>query len=136
MHTWARTWRSRHGADDDDELRYVSDYLVKAREFVGTGDAGWTTADDLPAKWIIHTVGPNHSAGETDRALPESGYRRSLQDHPARQLLAHARPAQPPVHVFRCEQTVNSRKCRSGQTDPLAQRCHRHRDVLGRAREC
>ena len=32
--TWARTWRSRHGADDDDELRYVLDYLTWAQEFV------------------------------------------------------------------------------------------------------
>ena len=32
--TWARTWRSRHGVDDDDELRYVLDYLTWAQEFV------------------------------------------------------------------------------------------------------
>lgn len=31
---WARTWRSRHGADDDEELRYVLDYLTRAQEFV------------------------------------------------------------------------------------------------------
>lgn len=34
VRTWARTWRSRHGADDDDELRYVLDYLTRAQEFV------------------------------------------------------------------------------------------------------
>ena len=34
VRTWARTWRSRHGADDDDELRYVLDYLTWAQEFV------------------------------------------------------------------------------------------------------
>lgn len=44
-----------------------------------TGDAGWTTAGDLPASFVIHTVGPNHSAGETDRALLESCYRRALE---------------------------------------------------------
>lgn len=36
VRTWARTWRSRHGADDDDELRYVLDYLRRAQTFVET----------------------------------------------------------------------------------------------------
>lgn len=31
---WARTWRSRHGADDEAELLYVLDFLVRAQEFV------------------------------------------------------------------------------------------------------
>lgn len=43
-----------------------------------TGDAGWTTAGDLPARWVIHTVGPNYAAGERDRSLLESCYRRAL----------------------------------------------------------
>lgn len=43
-----------------------------------TGEAGWTTAGDLPARWVIHTVGPNHRAGQRDRRLLESCYRRSL----------------------------------------------------------
>jgi hypothetical protein len=34
VRSWAHTWRSRHGADDDDELRYVLDYLRQAQEFV------------------------------------------------------------------------------------------------------
>jgi len=34
VRTWASTWRSRRGADDDDELRYVLDYLTRAQEFV------------------------------------------------------------------------------------------------------
>lgn len=46
---------------------------------LGTGDAGWTTGGRLPAKWVVHTVGPNHGAGQRDRALLESSYRRSLQ---------------------------------------------------------
>lgn len=45
---------------------------------LATGDAGWTTAGDLPADWIIHTVGPNRRAGQRDRSLLESCYRRSL----------------------------------------------------------
>lgn len=44
-----------------------------------TGDAGWTTAGDLPARWVIHTVGPNYRAGQRDRSLLESCYRRALE---------------------------------------------------------
>lgn len=32
----------------------------------------------MPARWVIHTVGPNYNAGQRDRALLESCYRRSL----------------------------------------------------------
>lgn len=45
---------------------------------LATGDAGWTTAGDMPARWVIHTVGPNRRAGETDRGLLVSCYARSL----------------------------------------------------------
>ena len=45
---------------------------------LATGDAGWTTAGDLPAEWVIHTVGPNYRAGQRDRTLLESCYRRAL----------------------------------------------------------
>jgi O-acetyl-ADP-ribose deacetylase (regulator of RNase III) len=33
----------------------------------------------MPARWVIHTVGPNYTAGERDRALLTSCYRRSLE---------------------------------------------------------
>jgi O-acetyl-ADP-ribose deacetylase (regulator of RNase III) len=46
---------------------------------LATGDAGWTTAGDLAARWVIHTVGPNYNAGQRDRALLESCYRRALE---------------------------------------------------------
>ncbi|MCW2791412.1 MAG: RNase inhibitor [Nocardioides sp.] len=46
---------------------------------LATGDAGWTTAGDLPARWVIHVVGPNHSAGQTDRSLLTSCYARALE---------------------------------------------------------
>lgn len=46
---------------------------------LATGDAGWTAAGHMPARWVIHTVGPNHRAGETDRSLLVSCYRRSLE---------------------------------------------------------
>lgn len=46
---------------------------------LATGDAGWTTAGRMPARWIIHTVGPNHTAGQRDRNLLVSCYRRALE---------------------------------------------------------
>ena len=46
---------------------------------LATGDAGWTTGGALPARFVIHTVGPNHGAGERDRALLTSCYRRALE---------------------------------------------------------
>jgi O-acetyl-ADP-ribose deacetylase len=44
-----------------------------------TGDAGWTTAGDLPARWVIHVVGPDRTAGQTDRGLLLSCYARALE---------------------------------------------------------
>ena len=44
-----------------------------------TGQAGWTTAGDLPARWVIHVVGPNRHAGETDPELLASCYREALR---------------------------------------------------------
>lgn len=52
------------------------------RRFPGglaTGDAGWTTAGLLPARWVIHVVGPNYNAGQRDRSLLASCYRRALE---------------------------------------------------------
>ena len=46
---------------------------------LATGEAGWTTAGDLPARWVIHVVGPNYHAGERDRSLLTSCYRRALE---------------------------------------------------------
>ncbi|MFL6024492.1 MAG: O-acetyl-ADP-ribose deacetylase [Marmoricola sp.] len=46
---------------------------------LATGDAGWTTAGEMPARWVIHVVGPNHTRGETDRTLLTSCYRRALE---------------------------------------------------------
>lgn len=46
---------------------------------LATGDAGWTTGGDLPARWVIHVVGPNRNAGETDRGLLLSCYSRALE---------------------------------------------------------
>ena len=43
------------------------------------GEAVATGAGDLPARWVIHTVGPNRHRGETDPELLASCFRRSLQ---------------------------------------------------------
>ena len=45
---------------------------------LATGDAGWTTAGRMPARWVIHVVGPNFNAGETERSLLTSCYSRAL----------------------------------------------------------
>lgn len=42
------------------------------------GDAVATPGFELPARWVIHTVGPNRHAGETDPALLASCFTRSL----------------------------------------------------------
>ncbi len=46
---------------------------------LATGDAGWTTAGRMPARWVIHVVGPNYSIGQTDRGLLTSCYSRALE---------------------------------------------------------
>ena len=43
-----------------------------------TGEAGWTTAGEMPARWVIHVVGPNYGRGERDRSLLVSCYARAL----------------------------------------------------------
>ena len=43
-----------------------------------TGQAGWTTAGLMPARWVIHVVGPNYARGQTDRALLVSCYANAL----------------------------------------------------------
>lgn len=42
------------------------------------GDAVATGAGRLRARWVIHTVGPNAHAGQTDPALLRSAFARSL----------------------------------------------------------
>ena len=56
----------------------LADCVRRFPHGLATGDAGWTTAGDLAARWVIHVVGPNHRAGETDRALLTSCYSRAL----------------------------------------------------------
>lgn len=56
----------------------LRDCIARFPEGLATGDAGYTTAGDLPAQWVIHTVGPDYDSGERDRSLLTSCYRRSL----------------------------------------------------------
>ena len=44
-----------------------------------TGEAVATDAHNLPARWVIHTVGPNRHRGQTDPGLLASCFRRSLE---------------------------------------------------------
>lgn len=57
----------------------LEDCIARFPNGLATGDAGWTTAGNMAARWVIHTVGPNHAAGQTDRSLLTSCYRRSLE---------------------------------------------------------
>jgi O-acetyl-ADP-ribose deacetylase (regulator of RNase III) len=57
----------------------LRDCIERFPNGLATGDAGWTTAGDLPAQWVIHTVGPNYNTGQRDRSLLESCYRRALE---------------------------------------------------------
>ena len=53
-----------------------------------TGQAVATTAGRLPARWVIHTVGPIYSGSDSDAELLAAAHRNSLQV--ARELGAHS----------------------------------------------
>ena len=57
----------------------LADCVRRFPDGLETGDAGWTRAGALPARWVIHVVGPNHSAGQRDRSLLTSCYSRALE---------------------------------------------------------
>ncbi|MGN6273035.1 MAG: O-acetyl-ADP-ribose deacetylase [Protaetiibacter sp.] len=65
-----------HRAGGPEILR---DCIERFPDGLATGDAGWTTAGRLPARWVIHTVGPDYAAGQRDRSLLASCYRRTLE---------------------------------------------------------
>ena len=56
----------------------LEDCIARFPDGLPTGQAGWTTAGRLPARWVIHVVGPNHTAGERDRGLLTSCYANAL----------------------------------------------------------
>jgi O-acetyl-ADP-ribose deacetylase (regulator of RNase III) len=57
----------------------LDDCIARFPDGLATGDAGWTTAGRMPARWVIHVVGPNRNAGQTDRGLLLSCYSRALE---------------------------------------------------------
>ena len=57
----------------------LEDCVARFPDGLATGDAGWTTAGEMPARWVIHVVGPNRRAGQTDRSLLTSCYSRALE---------------------------------------------------------
>ena len=50
--------------------------LVERIGSLPTGEAAWTDAGDMPARWVIHVVGPVHSRSEDRTPLLASCYRR------------------------------------------------------------
>jgi O-acetyl-ADP-ribose deacetylase (regulator of RNase III) len=56
----------------------LEDCIRRFPHGLATGQAGWTTAGEMPARWVIHVVGPNHTAGERDRSLLTSCYSNAL----------------------------------------------------------
>ena len=57
----------------------LEDCIARFPDGLPTGEAGWTTAGDLPARWVIHVVGPNFNAGQRDRSLLTSCYANALR---------------------------------------------------------
>jgi O-acetyl-ADP-ribose deacetylase (regulator of RNase III) len=57
----------------------LADCIRRFPDGLETGQAGWTTAGELPARYVIHVVGPNRNAGETDPELLASCYREALR---------------------------------------------------------
>ncbi len=57
----------------------LADCRARFPRGLATGEAGWTTAGLMSARWVIHVVGPNHNRGETDRTLLTSCYVHALR---------------------------------------------------------
>jgi O-acetyl-ADP-ribose deacetylase (regulator of RNase III) len=76
--------RMRGGGGDDGALHAAAgpgvyeECVQRFPDGLPTGQAGWTHGHLLPARWVIHVVGPNHRAGETDRNLLVSCYANAL----------------------------------------------------------
>lgn len=56
----------------------LADCVERFPSGLETGQAGSTTAGQMAARWVIHVVGPNYSAGERDRSLLTSCYSNAL----------------------------------------------------------
>ena len=58
------------------ECRHLRETTLK--DGLPAGQAVATDGYDLPARWVIHTVGPNRNAGEADPEVLESCFESSL----------------------------------------------------------
>jgi len=56
----------------------IDDCIARFPDGLETRQADATTAGEMSARWVIHVVGPNYSAGERDRALLVSCYANAL----------------------------------------------------------
>ncbi len=57
----------------------LADCIARFPDGLPTGQAGWTTAGEMRARWVVHVVGPNFRAGQTDRTLLTSCYANALR---------------------------------------------------------
>ncbi|MFI6310072.1 macro domain-containing protein [Nocardia fusca] len=76
--------RALHQHFDHGRSTLIATTCLRRRQLViveglGTGQAVATTAGRLPARWVIHAVGPIWSATEDRSALLASCYRESLR---------------------------------------------------------
>jgi O-acetyl-ADP-ribose deacetylase (regulator of RNase III) len=56
----------------------LEDCKKRFSDGLATGAAGWTTAGGMPARWVIHVVGPDYNRGQRDRTLLTSCYANAL----------------------------------------------------------
>jgi len=56
----------------------LDECIARFPDGLRTGNAGWTTAGKLQARWVIHTVGPSYQMGEQAHSALESCYRQAL----------------------------------------------------------
>ena len=81
----AANYRMRGGGGVDGAIHraggraILAECIARFPDGLATGDAGFTTAGELPAKWVIHTPGPNYGRGQRDPQLLASCYRRSME---------------------------------------------------------
>lgn len=47
----------------------LEDCIERFPNGLPTGQAGWTTGGNLPARWVIHVVGPVHGRGSRDQLV-------------------------------------------------------------------
>ncbi len=57
----------------------LADCVARFPDGLATGSAGWTTGGNLPARYVIHVVGPNYRAGQRDPELLASCYREAVR---------------------------------------------------------